>query len=177
MASNRPCRPRQSGFSLTEVLVVLVITAVGLLGAAALQGRVLTSGKTAHLRSIANQALGDIGERMHANVQGHVGGLSYAWPGNWKARAGAKPTPPDCAAGCTPAQVTEADLLRWQRTIAESLPDGAGFVLGTPATGYQVVVAWREADRDLAGADIASGCPAALSAPAGVRCLVAAARP
>ncbi len=57
----------KQGFTLVEVLVALVVLAIGLLGLATLQGRALGGGHSAYLRSQATLYAYDILERMRVN--------------------------------------------------------------------------------------------------------------
>jgi len=173
----RPMVSANTGFSLIEVLVVMLITAIGLMGLAALQAATVTSAKTAHLSSAANQALGDIAERMRANAGGHGATFPYRTVGTYAERAGSRPTTDPCVADCTAVSVAAADLAQWQRTIAANLTGGAGIVTGDAVSGYQVTIAWRERAAN-ADAPAANGaCPAAIAAPEEVRCLSALVRP
>jgi type IV pilus assembly protein PilV len=165
------------GFSLIEVLVVMLITAIGLMGLAALQAATVTSGKSAHLSSAANQAVGDIAERMRANAGGHGATFPYRTTGTYAQIAGTLPASVACVADCTAVNVAAADLAQWQRTIASNLTGGAGIVTGDAVTGYIVTIAWRERATN-ADAPAANGaCPAAIAAPEEVRCLSAVVRP
>jgi len=58
---------RNSGFSLIEVLVTIVILMVGLLGLAGLQARALTSQMESYQRSQALILLKDMADRINAN--------------------------------------------------------------------------------------------------------------
>jgi type IV pilus assembly protein PilV len=61
---------RQSGFTLLEVLIALLILSIGLLGLAALQTTGLRSNQMASMRTQATQAAYDITDRMRANPTG-----------------------------------------------------------------------------------------------------------
>lgn len=69
----RPCRhpleqaPCSQGFSLLEVLVAVIVLAVGLLGIAALQVSVLKSNDSSRFRSIASFAMADAIDRVRAD--------------------------------------------------------------------------------------------------------------
>ena len=58
---------KNSGFSLVEVLVTIVILMVGLLGLAGLQGRALTAQMESYQRSQALILVRDMGDRINAN--------------------------------------------------------------------------------------------------------------
>ena len=57
----------QRGTTLIEIMVAIVVMAIGLLGLASLQVNALKHQKTASQRSEAVQAAYDLGERMRAN--------------------------------------------------------------------------------------------------------------
>ena len=63
-----PHRAQQSGFSLVEVLVTLLVLSIGLLGIAALQVVTLQASSTSLHRSIAVIQANDLVERLWANV-------------------------------------------------------------------------------------------------------------
>ena len=60
-------RKSQSGFTLIEALVALVITAFGLLGVAALQGAIVGSTQSSADRSVAATQVSNLVSRMKAN--------------------------------------------------------------------------------------------------------------
>src|SRR5262245_50380565 len=70
----------QSGMTLVEVLVTLVLISVGLLGIAALQLTTLKSNKDAYVRSQASALAGDILDRMRANTAAcRAGAYDVTW--------------------------------------------------------------------------------------------------
>jgi len=60
-------RTKQSGFTIVEVLVALVVLAIGLLGIAALYLNSLQSGRTAIYRTQAVNLAADLADRIRAN--------------------------------------------------------------------------------------------------------------
>lgn len=126
---NYPAR----GFSMIEVLITVVILAVGLLGLAGLQITGLSSGQNAYLRTVATQQAYDVADRMRANPAGVQAGNYNSISGNG--------TNPNCiSSGCTVAQMAQYDAWEWQSNNALYLPSGAGAVCidstpndGTPA--------------------------------------------
>lgn len=72
-ASRRP-RGRQSGFSLVEILVTLVVLSLGLLGVLGLQVTGLQRNDGAYLRTQASLYAYDIADRMRANRNNALSG-------------------------------------------------------------------------------------------------------
>jgi len=130
------CRgSRQSGFSLLEVLIAIVITSIGLLGLAAMQATGLRNNHSAYHRSQATVLAYDIADRMRSNASS-MG--SYVTPV-------AVVTPPDgadpdvdtpvidlsgCAStsGCSADLLAQSDLAQWNTDLAAALPGGTGAI-------------------------------------------------
>lgn len=72
-AGRRP-RERQSGFSLVEILVTLVVLSLGLLGVLGLQVTGLQRNDGAYLRTQASLYAYDIADRMRANRNNALSG-------------------------------------------------------------------------------------------------------
>ena len=134
----------QAGFTMVEVMVALVVLAIGLLGIAALLLKSLQSGRTATYRTEAVNLAADLADRIRANrtAQAAYGTLF-----------GEDETPVgtcDTVNGCSDADLASTDLARWKATIAELLPEGDGQVVVTlPAgpgepTNYVVAIQWTE---------------------------------
>lgn len=116
-----PRRSGQSGFSLIEVLVAVIVLSIGLVGVAGLQAVSLQNNQSAFMRSQATALAYDLADRMRANVPGANAGMYD--PTAKAATAGCK-----SASGCTTQQMAENDLYEWSAAIATYLPDGEGFV-------------------------------------------------
>ena len=65
---------RITGFSLVELLVAILVLAIGLVGLAALQIAGVRSNQIAYYRSIATQFAYDMADRMRANPVGVADG-------------------------------------------------------------------------------------------------------
>lgn len=128
----------QTGFTLVEVLVALVILCVGLLGLAGLHLSGLRNNESAYLRSQATLQAYDMVDRMRANLAGlEAGGYDVitALVGD-----------PGCiSVGCTPLQMAAYDAFEWNTANAGLLPSGSGTVTGA-GTGsvFTVTVAWDD---------------------------------
>jgi type IV pilus assembly protein PilV len=107
-------RRTQSGVTLIEVLITVVIISIGLLGIAALQLTSLRSSTDSVGRSKATWLAADIIDHMRANAIA--------------ARAGAYViTIGDPGSGAT---VAKQDLIRWKTLLLSSATNNAGLPLG-----------------------------------------------
>lgn len=138
-------RPGQSGFTMVEALVALIVLAIGLLGIAALLLKSLQSGRTATYRTQAVNLAADLADRIRAN---RTAGAAYA-----TLFADVEVGEPDCetTGGCTAGELASTDLSRWKASLAQLLPNGQGQVAvvapvapGEP-TNYTITVRWNEA--------------------------------
>lgn len=132
----------QVGFTLVEVLVALVILAVGLLGIAALYVDSLRASRTALLRTQAIAVASDLADRIRANRDA-CDASACAYTGEGALTAACETT-----AGCTAAELAANDIARWRDTASNLLPGFVGTVEfddGTPDQ-YVIRVTWTEPD-------------------------------
>lgn len=110
----------QSGATLIEILITVLVLGLGLLGVGALQTRSIQANHDATMYSRAAFLAGDIAERMRANPAGVRAG-SYARTLNTTVLAGS-----DCATGpCSPTQLASYDIDQWLRQrVKVELPEG-----------------------------------------------------
>lgn len=152
---NRQLAHKQSGFSLLEVLIALLVLSIGLLGLAALQTTGLRSNQMASMRTTATQMAYDITDRMRANPQAVADTTNKPYVVN-------NTTHPtivtDCTTtDCTAAQLATFDLAQWKTTLATTqngfhgLPGGLGEITQTagPPLTHTITVRW---DQDRTGA-------------------------
>lgn len=149
--------PHQGGFSLIEVLVSVIVFAVGILGTASLQTVAKRANFDAVQRTTASQLAFDVFERMRANTGALDGYL--AAPGAALGVANVMPVPlNDCkAASCTPQELADRDQWEWQQSLngaleikdsgnTGGLADASACITG-PADGssglYTVTIVWR----------------------------------
>ena len=134
----RPTRTSpQSGFSLIESMVALVVVSVGMIGIAGLYGQGLSAGRTALYRTQAVNLAGDMADRIRANRQGLAG---YNGP------AANNNCDPGGGVNCTPAQMAANDLFVWTNQVAQQLPNGVGVVqyAATVPPTYTIQVTWQD---------------------------------
>jgi type IV pilus assembly protein PilV len=134
-------RNQTRGFSLVEVLVALVVLAVGMLGVASLFAISMHAGSGAIARMQAVSLAGDLADRIRANRRA---GSAYAGAGADNNCIGPG------SVSCTPEQMAANDLSVWQRQLTQAFPGGTAtglvtYAAGSPAT-YTVAVSWQEKD-------------------------------
>lgn len=125
---------KNNGFTLIEVLIAMVVLAIGLLGLAGLQATSLRNNQSAYNRSQATQLAYDIADRMRANVAGKT---TYT--------TGTATTTATCltTAGCTKEEMAENDLKEWNDAIIATLPSGTGTI--TISAGiYTITINWDD---------------------------------
>ncbi|MGD8629122.1 MAG: type IV pilus modification protein PilV [Gammaproteobacteria bacterium] len=146
-------RRRQTGFTLLEVLIALLVLSIGLLGLAALQTTGLRSNQMASMRTLATQFTYDITDRMRSNPAGVAAGEYVI------AR--------DDAPATSPATIAETDLVEWRNNITQRLPNGMSDITqcdtGTAPSCAElthiVTVYWNESRRDTSGVAATFNCP------------------
>jgi type IV pilus assembly protein PilV len=169
----RPAALRQCGFTLVEVLVALVVLAIGLLGVASLQITSKRGNLEAQQRALAVLMAEDLLERMRTNT-GALGTYAGAGAGGVLDLTGGVPTVadadvPNCfkddsdvgVVNCSITDMATYDISVFERAligIGEELSDGTqvgglisptlcitGDTGGTPGL-YTVALAWRGPD-------------------------------
>ncbi|MCH9697183.1 MAG: type IV pilus modification protein PilV [Gammaproteobacteria bacterium] len=123
------------GFTFIEILVSIVIIAIGLLGLTKLQITSLRYNQNAYQRSIATQLAYDLSNRMRANKQGVELGF-YNLP------TAQQHTACLTSAGCTPAEMARHDVYEWlsdssPTSVVNQLPNASATVCmdSTPVDG------------------------------------------
>ncbi|MCP4766166.1 MAG: type IV pilus modification protein PilV [Gammaproteobacteria bacterium] len=139
----------QRGDTMIEVLVTIIILAVGVLGAAALQVTTLKNLSSSHSASIAAIVAEDFSERMRANP---VEALNNAYVHN--AAPGAFT---DCAAdACSLDDLATYDMGTWWQQVTAVLPSGTGQVTRNAGTNtFVLTIRW---DDDRSGSS-GTNCP------------------
>jgi type IV pilus assembly protein PilV len=132
-------KTQQHGFSLLEVLITIVIVAIGLLGVAGMQVASIKLSTNADIRSQASAHVAQIYERISSN------------PSQASAYA--------VAFGASPSGPFQTQLQDWKQTLQTTLPSGDGEIVvtrepdcgggipttvGSPCTLVTVNVRWDE---------------------------------
>ncbi len=131
---------RERGFTLTEVLLAIVVMTLGLLGLANLQFQSLRANQDAYHTSQAAFLAEEILERMRGNpVQALAGRYDLAYDA-------AGPAPVNCIGSsqtCSPEQLRAYDLSDWIATVAQRLPAGVGAISTAPGPAANARVTIR----------------------------------
>lgn len=135
MNASKQLRPRcaQTGVTLIEVLITIVVMSIGLMGFAALQTVSMKSNGTALYRSYATLAAYDIADCMRAN--------------RLAARSGSYNVNFVSAAPSSPTTVAQQDLKKWLDALAANLPSGDGDINVASGTAT-IQVRWSEGTDD-----------------------------
>lgn len=130
--NRKPRRFCQSGFSLLEVLVTLVIIAVGMMGFASMMLNSMKNNRIAMQRSIATFYAYDILDCMRVNRQAAISN-SYApdFP----------TTPPTSPASTS---VADNDVYLWLDALSKTLPSGTGKITIISGSTVMVQIRWTE---------------------------------
>ena len=129
------------GFSLLEVLLALVILAIGMLGIARLLIVAHKSNSSNHIRQQAIQSAYNIVDRIHANRQAAISG-NYNISDLVANGAPTRPSAPsvNCvSSSCTASQLATYDTWYWLTSDVTQLPNGCGSV-STSVSGVNTLV-------------------------------------
>jgi type IV pilus assembly protein PilV len=182
----------QSGVTLIEVLVSMLIMALGMVSMAALQTFTLKYQMGSVQRAQLSGLLSDYTERVRSNLRqapGQLASSPYLLSEKWEGQATSQPPSPakDCATeACQAAELAAFDMAQWRARVRNELPQGSVRVDAAGNNGMTVTFMWsdkvRQADAVVAertsnictntmtGLDQQACCPAAVAAPEGVRC-------
>lgn len=119
-------RQGQHGSTLIEVLISILVVAIGLLGYAGLLLNTQKKNNDAYYRTQATLMASDMLESMRANS-------APALQGDYNIAVGSAPT----ASG-----MAGADLARWKSNLAEGLPAGNGSVSVDLQGNATIVIQW-----------------------------------
>ncbi|OUS28319.1 type IV pilus modification protein PilV [Gammaproteobacteria bacterium 45_16_T64] len=150
-------RAHEKGVTLIEVLVTMIIIAIGLMGAATLQVTSLGSSQSAYFRSQASILAYDMADRLRGNADRVVASSDFD---NFSYTGGSVGAVPGCisqSVGCGGADLSDVDKLEWSQSLAGSsskagaflLPGAEGSVTRKAGSNvFTVSVNWVENDWD-----------------------------
>jgi len=143
-------RPRwQRGVTMLEVLVAILVLALGLLGVVGVQMRVLADTQTGVRRAQAIRLIEDLSERIHANPNALFSDVL----GNYVVPWGDADEPGDCgtaADGCAAKKLAVEQIRAWKQSVKQNLPSGDAmtFIPSNSSQQLGVLVSWRQNERD-----------------------------
>lgn len=126
-------RRMQTGFSLIEVLVTMVILSFGLLGVAGLLVKGVSNAAASEATSKASQLAADMADRIRANPEIALSASSEYIT----AYADTAPS--------SPTTIAMKDKKEWLEALAAQLPQGDGKITNTVSAGqrrYDIEVRW-----------------------------------
>lgn len=156
---SRPSNARragQRGFSMIEVMVTLLVIALGLLGVSKLQAASVSNTQVSRVRSMVSLQAGSLAAAMHANPAYWASGAapaSFTLAGATVTDASgvlsATLTAGACAGtgdACSPAQIAARDVQAWATNFTAQLPTYTGTVTCTTSVpvNCQINLSWSE---------------------------------
>lgn len=151
----------QHGATLVEVLVTMVVVALGLMGTAGLLLASTRFQQTSTMRSEAIHQAEFIIEKMRANNSRLTAAVAAASEETIYVAeeayedADSSIDDPECGlngqSDCTAGEAAQRDLREWRLSLAQALPGGRGSIFpvtaaggATELSGRRVIVMWRE---------------------------------
>ena len=147
MSINYIHKRRQTGFTLLEVMISLVIFSIGMLGLAGIQAISIQSSGIAYMRTLAMQSAYDMADIVRASADFN-NNVDTAFS-SVTTTLGSEPTAcqSDSTPNCTPSQMAAFEIYHWKSNLRDVLPSGRGKVTSSGNT-YTVTVMW---DQDRTG--------------------------
>lgn len=156
----RPARTR--GVTLVEMMVAILVLAIGLLGMAGLQAATSKYKVNSWARSATATLMSDLSERVRVNP--FAAGPGYTDPllenqpstlskflidDDWDSQQeDGLSISKDCSTStCTDAERATYDLLKWRRNVRSSLPQGAAMIEGDRAAGITLTLMWMDKEQ------------------------------
>lgn len=150
----------QSGISLIEVMVAVMILGFGLLGLAALQPKMLVMAQSSHYRGIATDLAADLADRIRANRTPFFGSnddgtvqADLPLPADFSAcvQATNKDDPPTCVGAATGrnAYLRDSEMQEWNTALRRQLPN-ASYTLASESVAnnafyrYTLTITWLD---------------------------------
>lgn len=149
---------KQKGFTLIEVLIAMVIIAIGLMAIAALQYKAVKYNHDAYLRSQLNVLAFDLLDRMRIDLGSVTGQAAQtAAIANYVTALANYDVPAADITGCNQgAAFTSANAITcWQEQLQDALPPGSNIQLaatGALAGNYTLELRWEDKEGDNRGA-------------------------
>lgn len=133
----KPHFPRNAhGFTLPEALISVLILGISLVGIAVMQKQTVKNHQANELKAIAITQIGNMIDRMRANIAGVRSGYYDNITGI------PNDIPPLCVTPCDSQQIATRDAYYWNTSNAVLLPNGHGTVFKNNAQ-YWIILRWN----------------------------------
>ena len=138
-----------TGFTLIEVMIALVVLAIGMLGLASIQAVGMQNNATAYNRTLAMQVAYDMADAIRAakqfdeTIQTAYSSISAG--GTLGSDSTLCVQYQDTIPNCSTANMATDDINMWKRQLAKVLPAGTGSVAIITGGYYEIKVMWDEA--------------------------------
>lgn len=144
----RRTKHQQSGISLIEVLISLVVLSVGLLGIAGMQATGMRYNHAAYAKMQATNMAMDIADRIRSNkVAANVYAYDSADTDHDVNKNSFTPAATCTSTGCSASDLAKADLYYWSRPLTSSeapvLPEGKAKIV-VNGDNVTVTLSWAE---------------------------------
>ncbi len=163
MVNTSSRRRINSGVTLIEVLVAIIVLSIGLLGIAGLQIATTKYKINSWSRSANASLFADFTDRVRMNpsqagrnfITGADSTSAYLLSSSWATQQAADDTSltitPNCetdtsVSSCTPQQRATYDMGAWRLRVRNALPQGAALVEGNRSDGITVTLMWFDKD-------------------------------
>lgn len=139
----------QSGVSLVEVLVAMLVVSFGVLALSGMLGAAARFSKTSEFRAVGTLLAADIADRMRANKPAVVKG-GYELLNAYDPPDTPPPDAKECVnkIDCTVDELAAKDMAQWAQAIYYGLPSGQGFIAAdnsvNPPVAADVWLAWLD---------------------------------
>ncbi|MGD8570503.1 MAG: type IV pilus modification protein PilV [Gammaproteobacteria bacterium] len=151
-----PVANRQTGFTLIEVLIAVLVISIGLLGMAGLQTSGIQQSHNSYLKTQASMLAYDMADRMRSNLLG-VNSGDYDSVDSVNDPVTATPGCISSGTACSASETATNDIYEWtnknaEGSIASLLPSGYGMV-SKNGDVFTITVLWDEARTGATGTD------------------------
>lgn len=131
----------QGGFTLLEIMIAMVIFAIGLLGLAGLQAMSLQNDHASYSRSQAILLAYEMADRIRTNPAGSV---NYIIDANTNVVAGYTGSNMCTANNCTITDMVKYDMGLWKASVAALLPSGKASISNPSTNNHVITIHWDE---------------------------------
>lgn len=125
---------KESGFTLLEILIAMLVLSIGLMGLAGLMASSMRNNLSASHRTQATWMAYDIIDRMRANRAKAIAG----------AYATSLGSPVTCTAAAPSGTIQAQDIAAWKSQINCVLPAGDGSIAVTNTARATVIIKWDD---------------------------------